>query len=112
MEKHQQLSADDLIKILSNKTIYGDYVGGYKFVTQSSNDGKMEGINNVGSHNFGRWEVDELSNTLKLKWDNGWDNTTTKAYYVGDDIKFYDADTSKYRNTFTKIIDGIHNLRL
>jgi hypothetical protein len=112
MGKHQQLLANDLIKILSNKTIYGDYVGGYKFITQSFSDGKMAGINNVGSHNFGKWEVDKTSHTLKLTWDNGWDTTTTKAYYVDGDIKFYDTDTFQYRNTFTTIIDGIQDLKL
>ncbi len=63
----------------------------------------MEGVNNVGCRNSGEWLVDRDSNTMTVKWDNGWDHTTTRAYDVDGEIKFYDSDTGIWRTTFQKL---------
>ena len=97
---HLQLSGKELLSRINNKTIFGDYPNGYKFITDIYDNGTAEGINNVGSHNFGNWTIDYEENTLKLKWKNGWFDTLTRAYYVNGNIEFYDVDTGKWRTTF------------
>ncbi len=69
----------------------------------------MEGRNNVGSHHFGEWSVNMENKTFTVKWD-GWDNTTTRAYDVDGQIKFYDSDTGHWRTTFKKFEPGKQEL--
>ncbi len=100
-----QLSSKELLSRINNKTIFGDYLMGYKFVTDIYENGTAEGINNVGSHNFGNWEIDMKTNTFLVKWNNGWFDTITRAYDVNGNIEFYDADTGNWRTTFKKYKD-------
>ena len=97
---HVQLSGKELLSKMSNMTIFGDYPFGYRFVVDIFDNGSAEGINNVGSHNFGKWIIDFEANTLKLEWENSWIDTITRAYYVHGNIEFYDVDTGKWRTTF------------
>jgi hypothetical protein len=99
---HRQLSGKELRSRISNKTIYGDYPNGYKFVTDINENGIAEGINNVGSYDFGSWLIDADVNTLSLKWNNGWVDTVTHAYDVNGNIEFYDVDSGNWRTTFKK----------
>lgn len=100
-----QLSGKELLSRINNKTIYGDYPMGYKFVTDIYENGKTEGVNDVGSHDFGNWTIDYEKNTLQLKWKNGWLDTITRAYDVNGNIEFYDVDTGNWRTTFKKFIN-------
>ena len=95
-----QLSGKELLSRIINNTILGDYPSGYKFISDIYDNGTAEGINNVGSHNFGNWTIDYEKNTLQLKWKNGWLDTITRAYDVNGNIEFYDVDTGKWRTTF------------
>ena len=97
---HSLLTGEELRKLISNKTIYGDYVMGYKFVTDIYDNGTAEGVNHVGSHDFGEWRIDIENNTLILNWKNGWVDTVTRAYEVNGHIEFYDVDTGRWRTTF------------
>ena len=103
---HHQLSGNELLSKINNKTIFGDYLMGYKFVTDIYENGTAEGINNVGSRDFGHWVVDMKANTLSIKWDNGWIDTVTRAYDVNGSIEFYDVDTGNWRTTFKKFKKG------
>lgn len=101
-----QLTAKDLLSRISNKMIYGDYPMGYKFVTEIYENGIAEGINNVGSFDSGKWTIDFKNNTLLLEWENGWINTTNRAYEVNNTIEFYDVDTGNWRTTF-KVFENL-----
>jgi len=94
------LSSKELLPKISNKTIFGDYLMGYKFVAEIYNNGTTYGINNVGTVDSGNWSIDFEKNTLQLKWKNAWINTITRAYDVNGNIEFYDIDTGKWRMTF------------
>ena len=83
---HQQLSGEALVQKIGGKTVWGDYRYGYKYVTVLNRDGTTEGKNNVGAHHFGKWSVDMKANTFTVKWDWGWDNTTSRAYMVNGEI--------------------------
>ena len=95
-----QLSGEELLSIISNKTIFGDYLMGYKFATYINENGTVKGINNVGSIDSGKWIINFEKNTIQLEWKNGWINTITRAYFVNKNIEFYDIDTGKWRTTF------------
>jgi len=95
-----QLTAKELFSRITNKTIYGDYPMGYTFVTEIYENGKAEGVNNVGSQDYGNWRIDFEKNTLQLEWENSWINTITRAYDVNGNIEFYDSDTGNWRTTF------------
>ena len=66
----------------------------------------MEGTNNVGSYNTGRWTVDETANTFSVEWDQSWATSTTRAYSIGEEIHFFDADTGLWRMSFTEVVQG------
>ena len=95
-----QLSGKELLSRISNRTIFGDYPMGYKFVTNIYENGTANGVNNVGSFDNGNWSIDLKKNTLQLEWKNAWINTSTRAYEVNGNIEFYDIDTGKWRTTF------------
>ncbi|MEE9430707.1 MAG: hypothetical protein V3V16_06670 [Melioribacteraceae bacterium] len=97
---HKQITGKILQATIKNTTVFGEYLNGYKFVTDIYDNGTAEGINNVGSHNFGKWIIDFEKNTLQLEWENGWVDTITRAYNVNGNIEFYDIGTGKWRTTF------------
>ena len=98
----KRLTGNELKKRIINKTICGDYPMGYTFVTRIYENGKTEGINNVGSQDFGYWSIDTKNHTISLQWHNGWMNTTTNFYDVNGNIEFYDLTTGNWRTTFKK----------
>ena len=99
---YKQITGETLQTKIRNTTVYGDYPNGYKFITDIYDNGTTEGINNVGSHNFGNWTIDFKKDTLQLEWKNGWVDTITRAYNVNGHIEFYDVGTGKWRTTFKK----------
>ncbi len=107
---HVFLSAAELTQKISNKTVYGDYGLQFKFVSTIKEDGTMEGRNNAGAHNLGEWSVDAQNNTFSVMWDAGWDKTTTRAYWIDDELKFFDSHNCLWRTTFTRILDGCKDI--
>ena len=96
------LSADELLSRIKNTTIFGDYIMGYKFITDIYENGTAEGINDAGSYDIGSWVIDYEKHTLQLVWQNGWIDTLTRAYDVNGNIEFYDVNTGNWRTTFKK----------
>ena len=103
---YKPLSGEELRQKISNKTVFGDYGYLFKFVTVLEENGAMEGRNNAGAHNFGKWSIDNHAATISVIWDSGWDNTTTRAYWVDEQIKMFDVADGQWRTTFTTITDG------
>lgn len=52
---------------------------GYKFIADIYENGKVEGVNHVGSQDFGNWMIDMEEHTSSLIWNNGWIDTITHA---------------------------------
>ena len=102
---HLQLSGKELLSRISNKTVFGDYPMGYKFVADIYENGMVNGINNVGTVDNGNWSINLEKHTLQLEWENAWMDTVTRAYSVNGNIECYDVDTGNWRTTF-KIIEG------
>jgi hypothetical protein len=100
------LTGSDLTNRLAGNTVWGDYGQMFKFVTLMHADGRMEGKNNAGAHNFGEWIIDSAANTISVRWDAGWDATTTRAYQVNGSLVLFDVSDGNWRTTFTKISDG------
>ena len=97
---YPQLSGRELYARICNKTIYGDYPMGYKFVTEIYDNGIAKGMNNVGTIDTGKWKIDFEQHTLHLEWQYRWMDTVTRAYDVNDNIELYDIDTGFWRTTF------------
>lgn len=98
------LTGEELHDKIVNKKVYGDYPLGYKFISVIYEDGTTEGLNNVGTRDFGQWTINFEDNTLILKWRNSWLDTITRAYEVNHYIEFFDIDTGNWRTTFRRII--------
>lgn len=98
----RKITGKELWEAIVNKKVFGDYPMGFKFIAEIYENGKVEGLNHVGSHGFGEWVIDVKNHTLSLKWNNGWINTITHAYEINGNIEFYDVDTGKWRTTFKK----------
>lgn len=76
---------------------------GYKFATKLYADGTTEGINNVGTYDYGSWVIDFKNHRMGTTWKNGWIDTVTNAYEIGNQIYFFDADSGNWRTTFKTI---------
>lgn len=101
-----QLSGKELLTRIINKTVFGDYPFGYRFVASIYENGITNGINNVGTSDSGNWSIDFETHTLRLVWKKAWMNTQTRAYDVNGNIEFFDVDSGNWRTTF-KIIESI-----
>lgn len=99
------LTGDELKSKISGKQVRGQYLYGYKYIGVFHANGTTEGENNVGSHHFGEYVVDKKNNTLCLLWDNGWDNTTTKAYDINGELHFFDVNSGNWRMSFIEIME-------
>ncbi len=106
-----QLSGEELKELMSGKTVWGEYLYGRNYISYSDKNGKIEGVNDIGSHHCGEWDVNIKEKTLTVSWD-GWDNWTGRAYYVNGEIQVYDIGNLLWRTTFKKINDGKSELRL
>ena len=105
---YKVLNSKDLTRIFSDTTITGNYFYNntwYKFMINSFADGTVEGQNNVGSYNEGRWQVND-DDTMSIEWDGYWEDWTGFAYKVNDEIMFFDTTTGKWKTTYTLIEDG------
>jgi len=109
---HKQLTGADMRALLQGKTLSGLYRGGFHFITTMDDDLRMEGRNHVGSHNFGVCEFDDEAHTMTVTWENGWDHTTTRAYHVGDEVRFFDVHDGSWRQTLTSFQDGRQSLKV
>lgn len=108
---HTRLSGDKLRELIACKTVQGLYRRGFRYVTFIGPDGSLEGRNHVGCHHFGKWWIDTDSGLFSVKWDNGWDNTTTAAYEVDGEVRFFDRDTGLWRTTFSGFESGKTSLQ-
>jgi hypothetical protein len=100
----KQLTGEELQDRIVNKTFYGDYPMGYKFIADIYANGKTEGVNNIGTYDIGHWVIDRENHTMSIKWENGWMDSVTRAYDVNGSIEFYDFATGQWRTTFKKSI--------
>ena len=105
-----RVTGDELIQIVVGNTVWGDYPGGFRFVSFCDHDGTCMGTNNVGSDNGGTWEIDNDAGTLTMSWDRGWLPTTTRAVSRDGVVHFFDLDTGSWRTSFTRIEPGRHPL--
>jgi len=109
---YHQIPMDELLRRTVGKTLLGKYQIGFVFVGQMAADGLIDGENNVGTRDSGRWSVNEEANTLSLEWHGSWFNSTTRAYDIEGELHFYDADTSEWRMSFVKIANDKQGLAL
>jgi len=104
--RHDRVSAEKLEERIAHMTVWGDYLRGFKYIAYFDREGTMEGRNNAGSHHFGEWAINKQDGSFTVRWDSGWDNTTTYAYDVGGEIRFYDTATGEWRTTLTRFEHG------
>ena len=107
-----QLSGEELRQKIENKTIWGDYYNGRKYISYSDKDGNIEGRNDLGSHVFGKWLINKNDNTFEVKWDGYWEDWTGRAYDVDGKIQFFDTTSLNWRTTFNKFEIGKKTLVL
>ena len=105
---HQKIRKDTLREMHADKTLTGDYFynGEWRiYMCYTKADGTIEGTNDLGSANTGRWQVND-DDSFSVSWEDGWEAWTGFAYAVDGNIKFYDVKTGAWRTTYTKVEDG------
>jgi len=105
-----RMSGKEIRHFISGKTLTGDYGAAFKFKTYFDASGLMEGKNNVGSHNRGEWSINDRKSTLSVEWDAGWVASTSYAYAIDGNVKFYIANTGQWSTTLYDSEDGRQNL--
>ena len=103
---HKSISGQELGHRLLGNTILGDFAFQFKYLMTISKDGALEGINDVGSHHLGQMAIDNGTNTISVQWNDGWVNTTSRAYEADGKIKLYNIENGQWSTTFTKVLDG------
>lgn len=105
-KNYKQISGQELRQRLLGNTILGDFAFAYKYIMTIGIDGSLEGINNVGSHHIGQLIIADSNNTVSVQWEDGWENTTSRAYGVDGEIKLYNIENGRWSTTFTRVLHG------
>jgi len=108
-KSYKMLSQKELIDILSDTTITSIYLYNnvwYEYMVNSFSNGNIEGQNNVGSYQEGRWQVNSDA-SMSIEWDGYWEDWRGFAYDVDGKIVFFDAITKKWRTTYTLVENKI-----
>jgi hypothetical protein len=103
---YKPLPVGDLLERILDHTNWGDYLFGYRFVSYCDRNGRIEGTNNVGSYNTGRWEADSIGNTFSVSWQQSWVPATLRAYLVDEKLHFFNQHTGLWHMNFDKIAKG------
>jgi len=105
------LTKQELSELISNATVSGDYEysGHRRFKTFMDANGEMEGKNDWGSDEFGKWNIDD-NGYLSVKWEGYWEDWTAVAFKVNDEIKFYNIKDGTWQTTFNNIMPGEQDL--
>ncbi len=105
------LSKKELLELISDNTVCGDYeYNGHRIYKSFMNsNGEVEGKNDWGSTESGRWSVDE-NGYLSVEWDGYWEAWSGVAFKVDDEVKFYNLQDGTWQTTFHKILEGEHDL--
>ena len=107
---HPMLNAQAIKQILTNATITARYYYAdtwYIAKTNSFKSGEIEGENNAGTYDEGKWSVNEDDHTLSVEWNGYWETWTAAGYKVNDEYMFFDTDTGRWRITFIVVEKGI-----
>ena len=101
----------ELVNLLSNTTVSGDYeyIGHRRYKTYMSASGEMLGENDWGAQESGRWSVNELGH-FSVEWDGYWEAWTALVFSVDETVKFYDIESGQWRTTFNSIVHGKQSL--
>lgn len=102
----QALNGAELSRLVVGHTVWGDYPGGFRFVSYLDPDGHIAGTNNVGSDNTGTWHIDVDKGTLSTVWDQSWANSTAVAVSYGGVIHLFDAETGLWQTNFDRTKPG------
>ena len=103
---YTKLSIDELKEKMCDKTVTGDYYNGRKYISYADFDGNIQGVNDLGSHIFGKYVFDIEDSTLSVEWDGYWETWTGYAYEVEGEVQFFDATSKTWRTTFRLFQDG------
>jgi hypothetical protein len=110
---HTPLTKEEILALIANTTVIGDYEYNGHRVYKSFMDanGEIESKNDWGSHVFGRYTIDE-DGLFSVEWDGYWDAWSGVAFLIEGEIKFYDVKTGKWRTTFNAITQGKRDLEV
>ncbi len=109
---YKQLTAKEIKEKVVNKTVWGDYYTGRTYVTYIAQDGKMQGINDLGTLSNGVYKIDESKSTFSMEWDTYWDTWIGNLYEVEGKIYFFDSTEGYWRSTLNIIEEGQKKLVL
>ncbi len=109
---NQPLPVGDLLRRILEHTVWGDFLHGYRFVSYCGQDGSIEGTNNAGSYNTGRWEADPLAGTFSVSWNQSWVPATLRSYDIGGKLHFFDVRTRTWHMSIDRIIAGRQPLQV
>jgi len=110
---HRPLGQEELLRLISNNTVRGDYeYSGHRiYKTFMDPNGEMEAKNDWGSEEFGSWSVDDAGR-LTVSWKGYWEEWTAVAFRIEGEIKFYNIEDGSWQTTFHELLPGRQALDL
>jgi hypothetical protein len=110
---HIPLTKQEIVALIANTTVTGDYEYNGHRVYKSFIDvnGEIESKNDWSSHVLGRYTIDEKEH-FHVEWDGYWDTWTGVVFEIEGHLKFYDTQTGKWRTTFNTIVQGKQDLEV
>jgi hypothetical protein len=104
------LDSVEIKERIIGKQFFGGYLHGFQYVISINENGSLEGKNNYQHYDVGEWTINEEEHTLSVKWQYGWDDTTTRLYDINGEISMYDAYTGHWRTVLREPIKEAINI--
>jgi hypothetical protein len=104
------LDSTEIKEKIIGKQFFGGYLNGFQYVISINENGSLEGKNNYQHYDVGEWVINEEENSLSVKWQYGWDDTTTRLYDINGEISMYDVYTGNWRTVLRQRIEEEINI--
>lgn len=106
------LSAEEIERHIVGKVFLGSFPPAFKYIVSINDNGSLEGKNNYQHYDTGEWSIDAETNTLSVKWSNGWEASTNKVYLTGGVVTMFCASSGKLNTSFDEQLQGVESIKL
>ena len=113
-EGHKRLTAQEIKDIFNDATITVRYYYANRWYIAKSNswsNQEIKGQNHVGTHDEGRWQVND-DDSLSIEWDGYWEDWRAFGYKVKNEWMFFDTQSGRWRITLMEVKKGISSTEI
>ncbi len=107
----KQLTTQEINQKIIGKTFYGKHPPNFEYIIAINSDGTLEGKNNSGHYDWGTWQLDEEQHALTVRWQNGWQNTTSQVHKTQGETQLVDINTGQINTRLNQEIEAVKNIK-